>query len=133
MPPRAALAKSELEITAVVWKLGEAKVRDVVEALPADRKLDFWTVQTYLRRLKAKGYLRTRREGRADVYIAAIKPRSVIRQVIADFVNRTFGGQVLPLMQQLIDDGGLSDTDIDQLQETLNALQRRNLKKRGKP
>ena len=67
---RQALARSELEVAQVVWKLGEARVRHVVDALAAadpEKKLDFWTVQTYLRRLKAKGYLRTRREGRADV------------------------------------------------------------------
>jgi predicted transcriptional regulator len=132
-PPRPSLAKSELEITQIVWKLGEAKVRDVVDALPPDRKADFWTVQTYLRRLKAKGYLRTRRDGRADVYIPAVKPKSVLRDVISDFVNRTFGGESLPLMQQLIDDRGLSDAEIDQLQATLEQLKRQNIQKRSKP
>ncbi len=55
MGKRPALAKSELELARIVWELGEATVRQVYEALPAERKLDFWTVQTYLRRLKAKG------------------------------------------------------------------------------
>ncbi len=62
MPKRAELAKSELEIAQIVWRLREARVRDVVAELPADRKADFWTVQTYLRRLKAKGYLRARKD-----------------------------------------------------------------------
>jgi predicted transcriptional regulator len=120
-----ALSKSELQIGQIVWSLGSAKVREVVEALPADRKLDFFTVQTYLRRLKAKGYLKTRREGRADVYFPAVKPTSVIRDVIADFVDRTFGGEAGPLMQHLIEDRGLSDSEIDSLQATLNELKRR--------
>ena len=88
---RQALAKSELEVAQVVWKLGEARVRDVVDALAAadpEKKLDFWTVQTYLRRLKAKGYLRTRREGRADVYLPAVRPTRVLRDLVNDFVNR---------------------------------------------
>jgi BlaI family transcriptional regulator, penicillinase repressor len=125
MTKLAALSKSELEISRIVWRLGNAKVREVVEALPADRQLDFFTVQTYLRRLKAKGYLKTRREGRADVYFPAVKPTSVIREVIADFVDRTFGGDAGPLMQHLIEDRGLSDAEIDQLQDALDELKRR--------
>src|SRR5271156_2963174 len=118
MPPRPSLSKSELEISRVLWRLGSAKVRDIVAALPPGRTLDFFTVQTYLRRLKAKGYLRTRREGRADVYFPAVKPASVIRQITTDFLQRTFGGEALPLMQHLIEDTPLSDIQIDQLQAT---------------
>src|SRR5271155_4759152 len=104
MAKRPPLSNSELEISRLVWQLGGAKVRDVVAALPADRGLDFFTVQTYLRRLKAKGYLKTRRDGRADVYLPAVKPASVIRQLTADFLTRTFSGKALPLMQYLIED-----------------------------
>jgi BlaI family penicillinase repressor len=125
MPERAAVSKSELEIGRIVWRLGNAKVREVVEALPEDRKLDFFTVQTYLRRLKAKGYLKTRREGRADVYSPAVKPTNVLREMIADFVERTFGGEAGPLMQHLIEDRGLTDSEIDQLQASLDELKRR--------
>ena len=121
----AALSKSELEISRIVWRLGNAKVRDVVEALPEDRQLDFFTVQTYLRRLKGKGYLKTRREGRADVYSPAVKPTSVMREMIADFVDRAFGGEAGPLMQHLIEDRGLSDSEIDSLQAALDDLKRR--------
>ena len=63
MAKRPALAKSELEIARIVWQQGAASVRQALDALPAERELDFKTVQTYLRRLEAKGYLRTRRKG----------------------------------------------------------------------
>ena len=64
MAKRPALAKSELEVAQIVWKLGKATVREVFEAMPSERGLDFKTVQTYLRRLEAKGYVQARREGR---------------------------------------------------------------------
>jgi predicted transcriptional regulator len=128
MPQRPPLSKSELEISQTLWKLGSGRVRDVLAALPPERQLDFFTVQTYLRRLKAKGYLRTRREGRADVYFPAVKPASVIRQLTADFLQRAFGGNALPLMQHLIDDADLSDAQIDQLQTTLDELKNRRKK-----
>ncbi len=117
-----ALPKSELEVARIVWQLGEATVRQVEEALPEDRTLDFWTVQTYLRRLKEKGYLKTRREGRTNVYSPHVEPNRVISEVVGDFLDRVFDGDALPLFQHLIRDRGLSDEEIDGLQETLNKL-----------
>ena len=125
MPKLADLPKSELEIARVVWRLKEARVRDVVAAMSAERDADFSTVQTYLRRLNAKGYLRARREGRAMVYAPAVTPARVVREVVSDFVARLFGGRALPLVQHLIDDAALSDADIDQLQKSLDDLKRR--------
>ena len=122
MPKRAPLAKSELEIARIVWKLGDATVRQIAEAVPAKRKLDYWTVQTYLRRLKAKGYLRTRREGRSDVYSPRVRPGQVVREMLDDFLERAFDGQALPLFQHVINDRGLSDDEIEQLQQALDQL-----------
>jgi BlaI family penicillinase repressor len=120
MAKRPALAKSELEVAQIVWKLGEASVRQVLEGLPAERNLDFKTVQTYLRRLEAKGYLKTRREGRAKVYVPRVREGLVVREVIDDLVQRLFGGESLPLFQHLIHDRGLTDAEIKQLRALLD-------------
>jgi predicted transcriptional regulator len=125
MVMRPALAKSELEVAQIVWKLGQATVREVFEAIPKDRCLDFKTVQTYLRRLEAKGYVQTRREGRNNVYAPRVRPGQVVRQMVDDFVKRMFGGQPFPLVQQLLEQPGLSDEEIDRLQELLKQLKGR--------
>ncbi len=78
-----------------------------------------------LRRLAAKGYLRVRRKGRSNVYASRVRPGRVIGQLVEDFVNRVFDGEALPLVQQLIRDRGLSDEEIQQLQQTLERLKDR--------
>jgi BlaI family transcriptional regulator, penicillinase repressor len=123
MSKRPAVAKSELEVAQLVWQLGQASVRQVLDVLPAQRGLDFKTVQTYLRRLEAKGYLRSRREGRAKVYVARVRPEQVVREVIDDFVHRLFGGETIPLFQHLINDRGLSDVEIGELRAMLDRLE----------
>jgi predicted transcriptional regulator len=120
MPKRPALAKSELEIARIVWQQGAASVRQVLDALPAERGLDFKTVQTYLRRLEAKGYLRTRLEGRAKVYFPCVRRDQVVREVIDDLLQRLFGGESLPLFQHLIQDRGLSDSEVAELRSLLD-------------
>ncbi|HVA48984.1 MAG TPA: BlaI/MecI/CopY family transcriptional regulator [Pirellulales bacterium] len=125
MPKRPPLAKSELELARIVWRLGEATVRQVLEALPRERGLDFATVQTYLRRLEAKGYLRVRQRGRANIYSSRVEPDRVVGEVVRDFLDRVFDGQPLPLVEQLINDRGLSDEEIERLQRTLDELKER--------
>jgi predicted transcriptional regulator len=119
------LPPSELELLQIVWDLGEASVRQVEEALPADRGLDFWTVQTYLRRLKAKGYLKVRRDGRTNIYRPSHSRERVLADVVDEFVNRVFSGEALPLFQHLIDGRRLSARDVEQLQEKLDEMKRR--------
>jgi predicted transcriptional regulator len=120
MARRPSPAKSELEVARIVWGRKEATVRQVLEALPEERGLDFKTVQTYLRRLEAKGYLRTRVEGRTKVYLPCVKPRRVIGEMVDDFINRLFDGEAIPLFQHLIRDRGLSDDDIQALRAMLD-------------
>ena len=54
MTERQAISKGEMEIARALWEISPATVRAVFESLPDDRKMDFSTVQTYLRRLETK-------------------------------------------------------------------------------
>lgn len=122
MPHLPPLPKSELEIARIVWELGEATVREVVDALPEERDLDFFTVQTYLRRLHEKGFLKVRKQGRANVYLPKVRKTRVIQQMVDDFVQGVFGGDAIPLLQHLVKDRNLSIEQIDELQKTLDSF-----------
>ncbi len=121
MARRVALSKSEMEVARMVWDLGEATVRQVFEAFPAERRPDFTTVQTYLRRLAVKGYLRTRRQGRMLVYRARVQPDEVIRQTVGELVDRLFGGEAAPLLHHLIHDGRIGNEEIRKLRAMIDA------------
>jgi len=123
MKDRPALSKGELEVARVLWSLSTATVREVHEALPQRSQMEFATVQTYLRRLEKKGYLKTKLDGRTRVYSAKVKPHTVIRETVNDVVNRLFSGDTMPLMEHLIEDRGLSDDDIVRLRQMLDRLE----------
>ncbi|HSG70651.1 MAG TPA: BlaI/MecI/CopY family transcriptional regulator [Planctomycetaceae bacterium] len=122
MPPLPPLPKSELEIARIVWDRGEVTVREVLEALPADRDLDFFTVQTYLRRLTDKGYLKVHKAGRNNVYSPKVRKNRVISQMVEDFVHGVFDGDAVPLVQHLLQEKPLTESELDQLQATLDQL-----------
>jgi predicted transcriptional regulator len=68
VPPR--LYELESEAMEQMWRLGEATVRQVLEALNAGAKKPraYTTVMTVMARLDTKGLLTRRRNGRTDVY-----------------------------------------------------------------
>jgi predicted transcriptional regulator len=71
-PPE--LYEFEAEVMKHVWRLGEARVRTVLEALnaSANRKRAYTTVMTTMLKLEQKGLLARRREGRTDVYVPVL-------------------------------------------------------------
>jgi BlaI family transcriptional regulator, penicillinase repressor len=119
MARRPALSKAEMEVVRTLWNLGEATVRQVFDAFPSQRNSDFTTIQTYLRRLETKGYLRAKREGRAMVYRPRVRPDDVIRETVGDLVNRLFNGQTIPLLHHLIRDRSIRREDIAELREMI--------------
>ncbi len=110
-----ALSPSETEILRLVWQLDKATVQQVCDSLPARRKIAYATVQTLLRRLEKKGYLKHRIRGKAHVFSAAVKRESVVKRSVGDFLDRLFGGDPIPLMQYLAEHGKISADDIEKL------------------
>lgn len=123
---RPRLSKGELEVARTVWTLGNATVGQIHEAMPDDRMMDYTTVQTYIRRLEEKGYLRFRREGRNKVYSARIRPGIVIGETISELMEQLFDGQMIPFVKHLVDDRGISDDEIQQLRSLLDQVEQEN-------
>ncbi|UCE48729.1 MAG: BlaI/MecI/CopY family transcriptional regulator [Phycisphaerales bacterium] len=114
-----ALSPSETEILRLVWQLDRATVQDVCEKLPAKRKITYATVQTLLRRLEKKGYLKHSNSGKAHVFSAAVKQEHVVKRSVSDFLDRLFGGDAIPLVQHLAEHGKISTDDIDELRRLI--------------
>jgi len=112
-----ALSPSETEILRLVWQLDKATVQEVCDKLPAKRKITYATVQTLLRRLEKKGYLKHHIRGKAHVFFPAVKSEKVIKRSINDFLDRLFGGDPIPLMQYLAEHGKIDAEDIERLKQ----------------
>jgi predicted transcriptional regulator len=120
MRPRSAtLTPQELEIMKVVWQKGQATVRDVYETLLERRKIAYTTVMTMMRVLEKKGYVKTRREGRAYLYRPAHPQRQVVRSMVREFVDRVFNGSAQPLLVHLVEDRRLSKEELDELERLI--------------
>ncbi len=121
---RPALSKSELEVARCVWQLKQATVREIHDLLCAEREIDFSTVQTYLRRLAEKGYVKASKRGRVLIYAPRVRAGTVIRETIDDLINRLFFGDTMPLFRHLIESRKISDEEVRQLREMLDQRER---------
>lgn len=124
MAARVALSKGELEVARVLWELGPAGVRVIHEAIAEQRDIDFATVQTYLRRIEAKGYATSTLDGRVRVYAAKARPQTVIRDTVNDLVERLFGGETMPLVRHLIEERGMDSQDLGELRRLIEHLEK---------
>lgn len=115
-----AMSPAETEILRLLWQLEEATVQGICEALPAKRKIAYKTVQTLLKRLEDKGYLKHKVEGKAHVFYPAVQREQVVRRTVLDFVDRLFGGDPRPLMQFLAEDGHVDAGDLDALRKLID-------------
>ena len=115
-----ALSPSETEILRLVWQLDKATVQEVCDKLPAKRKIAYATVQTLLRRLEHKGYLKHDIRGKAHVFFAAVRKEHVVKKSVGDFLDRLFGGDPIPLMQHLAEHGKLDADDIEKLKQLVD-------------
>lgn len=122
MPKRPAISRGELDVARAVWDLEQATVGEVHEHLARSSSIDYATVQTYLRRLEQKGYLRTRRVGRNKLYRPKVSRRRVVGQVIDDLLKPLFDGRPLELMQYLIRESAFTPSDVTQLRQALDDL-----------
>ena len=113
------LTAQELAIMKVIWRSGTSTVRDVYEALLADRKIAYTTVMTMMNILEQKGYLKKSQKDRAFTYQATRPQKQVIRGMVREFVDRVFNGSAEPLLLHLLEDKRVSEQDLDEIRSLL--------------
>ena len=111
------ITRFELEIMDVFWRVGEASVREICDALAEKKRPAYTTVQTIVQRLEQKGALRrTRKIGNALMFEPAVTRKSAYRRVVDDLLS-LFGGSAQPVVAHLLETGQLTLEDLKALEE----------------
>ena len=120
------LSPANLEIMKIIWRLGEASVNDVFEAINTHRKdkLRRTTIQVQINRLEEYGWLKHREVGRTHYFRAVRGKEKTERDIIIDIKNRVFGGSGMELVKSLLDDSDLKPEEIQELRDLLNEYEK---------
>jgi predicted transcriptional regulator len=111
----------ELDVLKVLWELGEARVRDVHEAMCRQQECAFTTVQTLLRIMADKGLVTQRNVDRALLYTAVYTRE----QVSSRFLNKVFDGALDKMVLNMLQAEHVSPEEMREL-ELLIAKARRS-------
>lgn len=116
------LSRLELQIMDALWARGTLSVREIQEAFADKNRPAYTTVQTIVYRLETKKAIRrVKKIGNAHIFEAAISRASAQRRLI-DELLAFFGGRSQPVMAHLIETGKLTLEDVQQAEQTLRKL-----------
>lgn len=123
--PSVTLTEGEQRMMEVLWRKGRATVAEVLSALSKRPKLAFNTVQTTLRILENKGYVRHEDAGRAFIYYPVIDKASVSKAAVKQLLARFFNDSAGQLAVNLLSDAELSRDDIANVERMISEAKRR--------
>jgi predicted transcriptional regulator len=115
------LTQAELEVMSILWRLGEGTVRQVIDGLPAGRRLAYTSVSTILRILEQKQVVGSRREGsgRGHVYFARVPKQEYEARSLRDLIGRVFDGAPVSLVRCLVQNETLDPKDVAAIRDLL--------------
>jgi predicted transcriptional regulator len=118
------LTEAEQRVMEVLWHAGTGTVSEVLASLQAPRPLAFNTVQTILRILERKGYVRHRAEGRAFRYVPLVDRAAASRNAVQTVVRRFFGSPGA-LAVNLVESGDLDAGTLARIRRVIASAERR--------
>ena len=113
------LTEVELELMTSLWQAGEATVREVMELLPRSRALAYTSVSTILRILEKKKLVRTRKDGKAHIYMPTVSKSEYEARSLRNLVEKVFDGTPSAMVMRLLDDEGLTADELREIQARL--------------
>ncbi|MGV8039275.1 MAG: BlaI/MecI/CopY family transcriptional regulator [Thermoanaerobaculaceae bacterium] len=116
------LTQAELEIMNHVWRLGSASVRQVMEAVGAERNLAYTTVATILKVLEQKGFLQSRKELGVLAYTPRVAREAYESASVRHLVENVFQGAPSALVNRLLENEDWTPEELQALRDRLRQL-----------
>ena len=89
----------ELSLLKVIWRRGEATVRQIYEDVREEIPIVQNTVQAFLRTMTEKGLVSYETRGRTFYYRAAVEPEETRQRLLSRLLERAYDGAVGSLVE----------------------------------
>lgn len=119
---RIALTDVEFEMMSVLWKLQEGSINDILEALPAHRKLAYTSVSTIVRILEQKNYVSSIRDGRTAIYSPTLSREAYENATVSRVVAEVFENSPSSLVRTLVQTKMIDQKDLDEIRKIIAGI-----------
>ncbi len=117
----------ELEALKVLWKQGEATVRDIYSQMNAQGSdLAYTTVLSLLQVMEQKGLVRHKLVGRAYVYYPKANRQGTFRKLASGFLEKVFDGAMDEYLVHALQSRRLDVEELTRLEEMIRAVKERS-------
>ncbi len=125
LPP---LSPAEQALMDLIWQKQPVAVGELLQAVNHGRgeAITRSTLQTQLTRLETKGWLLSDDQGHARLYRSVPSEKGGRGKVLTELKQRFFGGSGLSLIRCLVEEGGLTDEEMAELNELIDTHRKRN-------
>jgi BlaI family penicillinase repressor len=117
-PPMALPTAAELDILAVLWRLGTATVREVHDELGKDN--GYTTTLKQMQLMTEKGLLNRGERFGSHVYEASVPKVQTQREIAGDLLKRAFGGSAKSLVMGALSAQPASHQELAEIRRMLD-------------
>jgi BlaI family penicillinase repressor len=114
---------AELDILAVLWRLGPSTVREVHEALAKDS--GYTTTLKQMQLMTEKGLVVRSERFRSHIYEAGVPKEQTQAQMAADLLARAFEGSARSLVLGALSGQRTSAKELDEIRRVLDSFEKR--------
>lgn len=121
---------AEVDILAILWRLGPATVREVHEAL--DKDCGYTTTLKQMQLMTDKGLLVRSERFRSHVYESAAPKEQMRKRITGDLLKRVFDGSAKGLIMGALEAQPASAEELADIRQMIDAFdKKKDEKKRG--
>jgi predicted transcriptional regulator len=117
------LGEQEMLILNWIADHSPASVRETASHFEKERGLARTTIMTVMERLRKKGLLTRRHAEGVFQYSVKIEKAELLQQKVAEFVERTLGGSLSPVLNYFSEAPALSPDELDQLKALVSKME----------
>jgi len=116
--------ESELEILQILWKKGNASVRDVHEELLATKEAGYTTTLKLMQIMHEKGLVKRDDSIKTHIYQAAVSKEKTQKHLLNKMIDTLFGGSPGELVMQALGNHKASAEELEEIQKILDNLKK---------
>jgi len=115
------ITDAEYKVLDVLWELGSANSKTIVNEVEKTEHWNRKTVHTLLKRLVEKGAVKAEKDGNIYIYTPSIEKRQYTKSQSESFLERIYNGSLSKFLTNFVDGEDISQEELDELYNILDS------------
>ncbi len=120
------ISEAESRVMQVLWQNAPLSADAIIQALADQTDWQEKTIKTLLNRLLRKNAIEARRDGRRYLYSPLLRREDWQAEESRSLLDRAFDGRLAPMLAHFSRHEKLSDKDIRELRQLMDAIERKH-------